>query len=831
MPGVIGHLLLLVAFVSCGLAAFAFFRSAQSPVGPNPWHRIGRLSWGVMLGSVLVAGALLAYLILTHQFQYAYVYQYSSRDLPLHYLFATLWAGQEGSFWLWIFFNALLGAALIVWAKSYEAPVMTVVSVCQLFLLSMIIGVHVGSVPIGSSPFTLLYERFPDAPIFQMAGPAFVPADGGGLNDLLQNPWMVIHPPVLFVGFASMLAPFAFAVAALWKRRYTEWVRPALPWTLFAVASLGLGIAMGGYWAYITLSFGGYWAWDPVENSSLVPWMIAIAAVHTMIIQKRSGSSHKASLILCILAYMFVIYSTFLTRSGILGDISVHSFVDLGLSNQLLVWIAGMGLIGFGLLALRYRELPTPEKEPRIISREFMIFSGAMLLCATAAVIILGTSAPIFGRIFRDNPSGVPLAFYNGWTLPLAIGFTFLAGIGQLMWWSNMTVQNLNRVLLRPVALAVASTVALLVLTPFVQQSVDMDALRRLHVDAALQTAGAGATLDTYWQIYGTGLQLLLLTFVAFFAFFGNLSVLLRVGRGRLRMVGGAVSHLGFVILILGIVASSGFSNPLARNSQVALMGGAYNAPEETRDNFVIARNQTKVFSGYRVTYSGQETTENGRTVYLIDFVDRRGRAFTMRPVVYKNNSDQWIQHPDLRLYFEKDLYVAVTPSKMFDPIEENEGPELLTLAVNDSTVLGNQEFAVHFLHYDTAVDPELIPDNTMVAVAAVLNVTNLQTDETRLLRPILAITEDHQQVFLKNRAQDWDFGVTLIGLNVETGEVQLGIEGVEVMPEDWIVVQAYEKPFINLVWLGLIMLTFGFGIATYRRAQDHRQSIRRGTA
>src|SRR5690625_480192 len=156
---------------------------------------------------------------------------------------------------------------------------------------------------------------------------------------------MAIHPPMLFVGFAAMVVPFAFAVTALWKRQYTQWVRAALPWTIFAVLVLGVGIALGGYWAYITLSFGGYWAWDPVENSSLVPWLVGVAAFHAMIIQKKSGQGHKAALIFSILAYMLVIYSTFLTRSGILGDVSVHSFVDLGLHNQLLIWILVLGIM------------------------------------------------------------------------------------------------------------------------------------------------------------------------------------------------------------------------------------------------------------------------------------------------------------------------------------------------------------------------------------------------------------------------------------------------------------------------------------------------------
>ncbi len=176
----------------------------------------------------------------------------------------------------------------------------------------------------------------------------FVPQDGNGLNDLLQNPWMVIHPPTLFTGFAMMLAPFAFAVAGLWTRRYTEWIKPAMPWLLMATLVLGVGITLGGYWAYVTLSFGGYWAWDPVENSSLVPWIAGVCGLHAMLVYEKAHRRTGAPSASRWRRFMLVVYSTFLTRSGILGDMSVHSFVDLGLSNQLLVWILAMIVLGYG---------------------------------------------------------------------------------------------------------------------------------------------------------------------------------------------------------------------------------------------------------------------------------------------------------------------------------------------------------------------------------------------------------------------------------------------------------------------------------------------------
>lgn len=820
MWGTLGHLAILTGFVGCALACFAFTLAARrDPIGAEAYSsegftylRLGRWAWIAMTVLITASSAILIYLIVSHQFQYAYVYQNSSRDLPLKYVFSSFWAGQEGSKLLWATYTGLVGLALLKWAGRYEAPVMAVVAFCQIFMISMVVGLQFGPLPIGADPFMMLADKFPDAPIFQ-SNPGFIPADGNGLNDLLQNYWMMIHPPTLFVGFATMIVPFAFAVAALWQKRYTEWVRPALPWTLFSLGVLMVGIVMGGYWAYETLNFGGYWAWDPVENSSFVPWLVGVAAVHMMIVQKKSGASHKAALFLCILAYMLVIYSTFLTRSGVLGDVSVHSFVDLGLSNQYLVWILAMGVVGFGFFAARYRSLPKPKKEPNVLSREFMIFSGAIILSAIAAAVIMGTSAPILGRIFRDSPSAVPISFYNNWTLPLAIGLMFLIGLGQLFWWQKMRVETINRVLLKPVALSVVATLVVLVLTPFAQLTA-----QPLATDpGAIATMQAGflGGLGEFWARHGYGLQMLLLLFVSFFAFFGNAQAGLKVARGNFSMVGGALAHVGVALMLLGIIASSGFSNTLT------------DAPD--RDNFIIARGQTKSVEGFLVTYEGSERNERGRGVYTVRFTDPSDRTFDVHPVAYQTERGEWIEHPDVKPFLEQDLFVAVSPAARFaEQVEEDENGGTLTLAANDSTVVGDQEYAIHFVGYDTQVDPQHVPDSVAVAVSAVLKVTNLVTRETRELRPIYLVMEDGSQQYVQNRVRDWDLVVTFAGMNVTNGEADFVLEGVQLMPEDWVLVQAHVKPFINLLWLGSIVMTLGFGIAFMRRRGEQRHSARR---
>ena len=829
MLATIGSLALIVSFVASLSAGAAFVLAARRQPGAEAWARTGRWSWAAMGGSLAAAAGVLWTALFGRHFEIAYVYQQTSRAMPWHYTFSSFWAGQEGSFMLWAMMTAATGALLIRWwtrpgrtgqaleAQTVFAPiVLAVVALCQAFLLSMIVGLKLGPLPVGVSPFVSLAEKFPDAPMLQV--PGFVPADGQGLNDLLQNPWMVIHPPTLFTGFTLLMVPFAFAAAGLVTKRYTAWVKPALPWALAGTGILGIGIMMGGYWAYETLSFGGWWAWDPVENASLVPWLFAVAGLHAMVIQKKTAAGHKSALALTVLAFQLVIYSTFLTRSGVLGDVSVHSFVDLGLYNQLLLWIGSIGVLGFGLLAWRWRSLPVPAKAPASLSRESMVFTGALLLAITGVVIALGTSAPIIGKVFRNNPSAVPAAFYTTWTLPLGVGIAFLAGLGQVFWWKKMTVEDVNRVLLRPVALTVAATAAVVLFTPFVQRT-----LKPLPAEAP-QTAQAGlmpAGAETFLHTHGTSLMLLLLLFAAFFTLFGNSIVMWRVGRGNLKMVGGSLTHVGFGLMLLGIVASGVFNDPISDNAGTDIQG--------SRENVVVPLGQTVRADGYAWTYRGQEVNAEGRPVYVMDVTDRRGASFETRNVVYKDGRDQWIQHPEVREGFVRDLYVAVFPSAMSNA--PTEGAEEVTLAEGDSLSLDAGEnagaYSVRFDGYDVDVDLETVGldrDSLDLAVAAKLTVRNTRTGETRLMRPVYVIDTEGRQLFVQNRATDWGLGLTFTGMVIDEGAITLLIDGATPAKEEWVVVQAYEKPFLSLLWIGTIVLGLGFAVSFSRRLGESRR-------
>lgn len=825
--GTLGEVSLLVAFLAA-LAAMAAFatstvRTMRGGAGAA-WTRYGRIAWGVMAAGAAVAAGVMWMLLFGRHFEYGYVWQHTSHAMPTGYTFSAFWAGQEGSFLLWALMATVVGTVVIVWSRGgatdtaradrrlFEPPVLAVLALGQVFLFSMIVGVELGPLHIGANPFQMLADKFPDAPMLQQAG--FVPPDGQGLNDLLQNPWMVIHPPTLFLGFSLMAVPFAFAISGLWLRKYTQWVRPSLPWSLGAMGVLALGIMMGGYWAYVTLSFGGWWAWDPVENSSFVPWLFGTAALHAMLVQRRQAAAHRSALLLSVVAYALVVYSTFLTRSGILGDVSVHSFVDLGLYNQLLVWIGSIFGLGFGLYAWRYRELPRPEHPPAVLSRESMILTGALLLALAGLVITLGTSSPILGRMFRDNPSAVPIAFYDAWTLPLAIGVAFLAGMGQLFWWRKMEVEDVNKALLKPLALTVACTAAVLVLTPFVQETV------RPAPAPAVGAAEAGllpAFIGTFFATHGTSLLLLLLLFASFFALFGNASVFWRVARGNPRLAGGSIAHVGFALVLLGIFASAVFNNPITDGAG-ADVGGS-------RDNFVAPFREAVAVDGYTVEYSGREQSPEGRPVYVLDWTTPRGEHFQTRNVVYKDHREQWIQHPHVREGFFQDLYVAAFPAAMSaQPEQAGE----MTIARGETATLrdaaGADRFSLRFVDYDLNVAPEefnLPVDSLDLTIGAIIEVTDLTTDEARELRPIYAIGRDRRPRFVQFRAPDWGLALTFAGMEVEQDAIRLVVEGAQVPAADWVIVQAYEKPFISVLWIGVLVLLAGVALSVRRRASE----------
>lgn len=824
MIGIWGKVFINAAFLCSILAAAGYFLYSRND--DNRYFRASNWLFGLQALFLVAASGLLVYIILTHQFNYYYVFNYTSSDLQLKYLVAAFWGGQEGSFMLWILFSCVTGLGLMKWTrKPYRGPVLFFLTLTQVFLLSMVAGLHIGDLAIGASPFRTIAEAMPNAPFIQ-ANPDFVPTDGKGLNDLLKSPWMVIHPPILFMGFAMMTVPYCFAMAALWKEKYNEWIHPALPWTLGANLCLLTAIFLGGYWAYVTLSFGGYWAWDPVENASLVPWLLGTAGIHTMIIQKKSSTSQKASIVFALLAYVAVIYETFLTRSGILEDASVHSFVDLGLYTQLVLFMGVMTGVCLGMFIWRYRRLPSQQRETKILSREFMTFAGAMLLFLLGLIITLGTSSPIIGRLFTANPTPPEISFYNDWTFPLAIIAALMTVVGQFLFWKRQDAESLARDLLMPTALSCIATLATIMI--------------------------AGITA---WDA-------MLFLFAGWFALIGNAFIMGRLLLRKPSLIGGSLTHIGFGVLLLGILASSLYnSNLLDANTQ------AYNQAVERgemtdEDGLLITQkanfmqlklNEPKVVNNrYLFTYEGytlDDQARPGQQEYRIRIepIDGSSGGHYLHPQVYPMSSAapggqiQWSVDPDVRTGWLSDIYLYVAGSSYVDRKNEQvaeqkqqrgNGPagtaaaatpdtanvQELTMTEGEQLTLGGFDITLASFNQTST---EGLPDSTMIAVRARLSVQHQASGDAQILRPLYAIYTDQGQSWSYSppqQLQGYQVSFRFTDIDPQSGEITLEVSGIdEKYREEWVVIVAEEKPFISVVWAGTFLLMAGFSVSIFR--------------
>ncbi len=837
--GDLGHLFVIVSFVAAVATAFSYFKATTSTdlTLKNQWLINGRTGFYIHAVSVLGICITLFAIIANHYFEYHYAYAHSDKKLPSYYLISTFWNGQEGSFLLWMFWHAVIGIILIFVNKFWEAPVMTVFALVQAFLASMILGVVIPVIElkIGSSPFILLRDALPD-PIFKIQ-PDFIPQDGNGLNPLLQNYWMVIHPPTLFLGFALTLVPFSFCIAGLWIKKYSEWIRPALPWSLFAGAILGLGILMGGYWAYETLNFGGYWNWDPVENAVYVPWLILIASIHTMITYRNSETALKASMILVISVFILILYSTFLTRSGVLGDASVHSFTDLGLSGQLLIYLFFFLAIALVFLITRWKEIPTTAKEVSTWSREFWIFIGATVLCLMGFQVLLPTSIPVWNRLIEAfggssniAPPADQVSYYSNFQLWFAFVIGLLSGIGQFFWWKKIDRKVLFNELFIPLIAALLVAVVI--------------------VNAA----------KTY------NIRYALLLFAGLFTVFSNAKILYAVLRSSPSLSGGAVAHIGVGLMLVGIMFSSGYSKVVSLNNTGMLISKQL-SEEFNRENLLLFANEPRTMAGYDIEYRGERvdprhtsgyvdkndiesTTDklkvsakrdvyyNGHklfskgevfeifdenTYYEIAFSKNGEHKFTLMPRLQVNEQMGTVASPDISHAATLDLYAHISAPMTEEAKEDWSEREEMKVKRNAEFFVNDYVAVVEKLTRLHEIGGEKI-DTTFVAIQAAIKVQGERKDY--YLEPVLILSTTSRGGVMADEIGDLGLKVSLLNVHPETDELTLGIQ---TRQKNWIVIKAMEKPFVNVLWLGTLVLMAGFGIALTRRFREFNKMKAKG--
>jgi cytochrome c-type biogenesis protein CcmF len=404
-------------------------------------------------GCVTLSLASLLYLLLTNDFSSSHVAYSSSRDLPVFYKIAAIWGAHDGSMLLWVFFTSLLCAIVVFQNRSRLRDMMPyvlavlMVDLCFFLFLNLFL----------SNPFTQLTQVFADGTM-----QPFTPEDGRGLNPLLQYWAMVIHPPILYIGFIGFLVPFAFSIAALATKQLGDtWVRITRRWTLITWLMLGVGLILGGKWAYVVLGWGGYWGWDPVENSSLMPWLMGTAFLHSVVIQEKRGMLKTWNIILVALIYLLGIFGTFITRSGVVS--SVHAFADSNLGKFFILYMAAVLAASLYLIVDRGAFLKSERRLDSFFSRESAFLFNNLVLVAACFAVFWGTMFPVFSEWIRGVKITVGPPFFNRVNIPIGLILLLLTGVGPLFAWRKTSLDSLKRAFYLPGIAAVVACAGLLI--------------------------------------------------------------------------------------------------------------------------------------------------------------------------------------------------------------------------------------------------------------------------------------------------------------------------------------------------------------------------------
>jgi cytochrome c-type biogenesis protein CcmF len=840
LPGQIGHFFAILSLVASLVATIAFFKAnyEKDLLQKQSWLKIARISFLLETISIIAMFGTLYFIISNHFFEYKYAWQHSDKSLQVEYLLSCFWEGQEGSFMLWTFWHCVLGWVIIWKAREWEPGVMTVMSFAQFCLATMLIGVYFFENRVGSSPFVLLRNEV-EGPIFSQPDYLqMVNEKGGqGLNALLQNYWMVIHPPILFLGFASTIVPFAYAFAGLMNKSH-DWIKRSLPWASFSAGILGLGIMMGAAWAYESLSFGGYWAWDPVENASLVPWLTLVAGLHTNLIYKSSGYSLRTTYFFYIVSFILVLYSTFLTRSGVLGDTSVHAFTDLGMNVQLYLflnvfvwlptifaakelktklqlvvvfiavnvisyffpWFTMISMLGsFGLLTwLLNTHVPTIKKEESTYSREFWMYIGALVIFLSAIIIIFQTSLPVLNKLVNRKyapPDDIVLQ-YNQIQVFVAIVIGLLTALTQYLKYKDTPKEFFGRRILVPTIIAVVATLCI-----------------SIFGGIDYQKHGPGFLFAIHFAI-----------FAAVYSIVANASYIWIGLRGKMKSAGASIAHVGFGMVLLGVLISASKKTVLSNNTTGIAVFKQEKGGEDPRENITLFKGQPTDMGNYTVTYRNDYLNAADRKKYYqIDFVPKdSSKGFSLFPDLIRNNKggEGFSANPDAKHYLHKDIFAYLT-SVPKDDEKDTASFHPREMKVGDTIFYGSGRLVLNSVRLNPADTRHKIYRGDSLLVMDILVIAN----NGALYRtyPAVKLNHDNSGVIADSViAEGLTFQYSKLLPDQQTFEV--AVKESKVLPA-FVTLKVYEFPMINVLWLGVIVMFFGFILSMYQRIQPLKRA------
>jgi cytochrome c-type biogenesis protein CcmF len=709
-----------------------------------------------------LVGAFLSLLALfvSDQFQYEYVFGHGAADHELKYKIAGVWSGQEGSILLW---GVCSGFLVLLAIKSVGSLKRWYVAVTAAVLA------WISAISVFESPFDLTPGSGP-API--------VPPTGQGMAPSLLNYWVTIHPPTIFLGFGSLLVLFGWAAAAVLSRDVDGWIRPARPWAIASLTLIGLGLAMGGFWAYETLGWGGFWMWDPVENTSFVPWCLVAALVHGAFIQVARGTWRLANVILAGSPFLAFCYGTFLTRSGFLGDTSVHSFAEMDRSALwLLVSLMGVSTAGFVCMLLANRKLFHPVKilaaPEHPIERGAFYAAGVWLLTAFAAATAIGMSVPLIQSLAGQAPKVVEERLYNtvlAWGfLPLMI----LMAVGPFVSWRGMPLRGLVGRMLNVLAVSIGLTGCLMLWL--------VSGWNGHPADAQAQT-----TVLLRWSVPQTPW----IVFVSWFCVFAIVSNLWRLFESWPKAkssVGPLLTHVGVVLTVLGLVVSRGLEQrrlvTLNSASPVEAFGRQWMAVGPT-GSFADRDNKIEVLVSSK---EGLRTMKPG--LYYLG----TNAAGEPRPMVWPA-----IDH---RGWY--DLYLVIH-GIAFEATEPTE------LKPGEQALLRSEQMLVTYRGLRT----EGVPGTASARFFAKLTVST--PERSYQVEPMMSAGEGRVPAPVGDKYQ---ILLTRIDAATKAASIQINYRQPAYPAE------IFYKPLTLPVWLGVGIMTLGGGLAAYSRRQGSRRN------
>lgn len=548
-------------------------------------------------------------LLFARNFEVRYVYEHVSSYLKPAYVLAAFWAGLDGSQLLWLWMLAVFTALLVwrrpTWDRDLRPYAMAVLAFTQAFFAFLLVVLN--------NPFTLMPS---------------VPVEGISLNPLLQNFWMVIHPPIIFAAYALWTIPFAYAFAALLTGKLDAgWLRGTRRWTLAAWSSLGIGILVGAWWAYLELGWGGYWGWDPVENSSLIPWLVGTAFVHSAIIQERRDMFRAWNVLLASLTFVLTIFATFVTRSGLIQ--SVHAFAQSPIGYYYLVYMLLVLAATIGLVLARRQELQGAGQLGDLLSREFVFLVTNLLFLGSAAAVLLGTLWPTFTEAVRGVATSLGPDNYNRFMGPLGLLLVVLIGICPLIDWRRISTQQLLRNLWVQIVVAVLTAVLLILFQVREWWAVVSFAVTAFVATTIILQLGQGV----WARMRSAGENVVVATARA-------------VSNNR-RRYGGQLIHFSILLIVMGITGSQAYQSEV----QVALATG-----------------ETIEVRGYTLAYTNyiyQQVEDGGNKVLneaVLDVYRGDRKLATIRPQRNLHSNVQGaVTEVALRPNLKEDLYVVLS--------------------------------------------------------------------------------------------------------------------------------------------------------------------------